>query len=173
MAVAGSPPQSPELFGVKLKGATRNQLQQALKAGGMKPTSVGDNAWTDTYDSSGVLQGSSEFHIGYVRKTGTFAIARYTFNGFMDTGLVTKVARMVASKYGPPSVHQGNDSLGEVTYRWNLPEGMAIRVERGWPDTTTYLNFDDPAAIAAMTAEWAVARNRAEREEAKAQSKAF
>jgi hypothetical protein len=170
---SAAPPQSLELFGVKLKGATRDQLRQAFKSGGLQPTRVDSKYWIDKYDPASVLEGASEFAAGYVGKTNTFAYAEYTFNGFMDPGLVTKVAKMVTSKYGPPSAHEGMDNLGNVTYRWNLPQGMVIMVTRGWPDTTTYLDFKDVAAFVALKAEVQAQNDQDDQAKAKSQSTAF
>ena len=162
-----------ELFGVKLKGATRDELREAFKAGGLQPTRVDNRYWADTYNPASVMEGASEFAAGYVFRTGTFAYATYKFEGFMDTQLVTKVARMVINKYGPPSTKSGSEGLGEVNYRWNLAQGMVIRVERGWPDTTTYLRFVDLAADAEVKAEQDLDRQAADRAKAKAQTRAF
>lgn len=60
---------------------------------------------------------------------------------------------MVSHKYGRPSSRSGSEGLGPVTYKWNFPQGMSIRVARGWPDTTTYLTFEDQAAYTAIKAE--------------------
>ncbi|OJX31318.1 MAG: hypothetical protein BGO74_00145 [Burkholderiales bacterium 68-12] len=166
-------PQQLELFGVKLKGATRDQLREALKAGGMRPIRVDDNYWADTYNPEAVLEGASSFAAGYVYKTKVFAYAEYEFRGFMDTGLVTKVANMVSNKYGRPGSQSGNEGLGPVTYKWNLPQDMSIRVARGWPDTTTYLTFTDQTSYAEMKAEQDADKQAEEKSKAKAQTKAF
>ena len=150
-ASAAAPPKQGssktlELFGMKLKGSDRQQLRAALAKGGLRPIRVNDNYWVDTYNAKGALEGASSFAAGYVQRSNVFAFGQYQFDAFMDTGLVTRVATMVAHKYGPPSSKVGNDGLGEVTYTWNLPEKMVIRVLRGWPESTTYLKFVDPAA---------------------------
>lgn len=162
-----------ELFGTPLKGVNRSTLREALRKGGMRPTREDDRYWVDQYDASAVLDGASEFSAGYVYASGEFAFARYRFNAFMDTGLVTKVADMVINKYGPPSKREGDARLGEVRYQWNLPQGMRIEVRRGWPDTTTYLVYTDNAANARMEAEIEETRKQADQEKARSQSHAF
>jgi hypothetical protein len=166
-------PVSLELFGMKLKGATRDQLRQALQIGGLQPIRVDDRYWVDTYNPTSVLDGASAFSAGYTYKNNIFAYAEYTFDGFMDTTLVTKVANMVSNKYGRAVSHSGSDALGDVTYQWNFPQGMSIRVVRGWPDTTTYLTFLDQTTYAQMQAEQKNNQQSIEKAQANAQSRAF
>jgi len=127
----------------------------------------------DTYDARGVLDGASEFEVGYVAATSQFAYAQHTFPGFMDTQLVEKVTNMVTIKYGPPSSRSGNYGLGPVTVKWNMGQGMRIEVSRGWPDTTTYLSYIDSAAYNQMRAEIDAAEKAQATQQVKAQSKAF
>ncbi len=162
-----------ELFGVTLKGATRDQLRQVFKQNGLRATREENNYWVDTYDAQGVLEGASEFKAGYVSASGKFAYAEYTFSGFMDTQLVAKVINMVATKYGRPSSQSGNYGLGQVTAKWNMGQGMQIEVSRGWPDTTTYLSFIDSSANSQMRAEIDAEKKAQVTQKAKAQSKAF
>jgi hypothetical protein len=183
LALVGSPPalaepkpaapSQLELFGVKLKGATRGQLREAFRAGGLSPVRVDDDYWVDTYGPDAVMEGAAAFEAGYVSKTKGFAYAEYEFSSFMDTGLVTKVANMVSHKYGRPSSKSGMESLGPVTYKWRCPQGMSIRVSRGWPTTTTYLTFTDEAAFAEMKAEQEAEKRAQEKAKAKSQTKAF
>lgn len=162
-----------ELFGVPLKGAQREALRAAFRNGGLRATREDDGYWADQYMASGVLDGASDFSAGYVDATNEFAYAQYTFKGFMDTELVTKVANMVINKYGQPSKREGNAGLGNVKYQWNLAQGMRLEVRRGWPDTTTYLIYTDPKAYAAMEAEIEAQRQQADQDKARAQSHAF
>lgn len=129
--------------------------------------------WVDTYDAKGILEGASTFEAGYVRKTDQFAYAHYTFESFMDTGQVTKIANMVKTKYGAPSAHGGNDNLGEVTYKWNLPADMIIEVSRAWPSTTTYLAYGDRHAISEMNAEIDASKQMQVKQKAQEQDHAF
>jgi hypothetical protein len=168
-----TPPQQLELFGVKVKGATRDQLREAFEKGGLRPVRVDDKYWVDTYNASNVLEGASEFMAGYVDRTRVFAFAQYEFKGFMDTELVAKVANMVTNKYGRANSQSGNVGLGPVTYIWNLPQGMIIRVTRGWPNTDTFLIFSDQATHAEMRAEQQADKDAAEKAKAKSQTKAF
>lgn len=162
-----------ELFGVPLKGATRDQLREALKRNGMRATREDDRYWLDFYDATDVLEGASEFYAGYVSATGRFAFAQYEFPAFMDTRMVERVVNMVSTKYGAPSSVKGRYGLGEVQAWWNLEGGMEIEVSRGWPDTTTYLTFIDTAADAEMRSEIDAEKAAQERIKAEAQSHAF
>ena len=162
-----------ELFGVALKGATRDQLRQSFKQNGLRVTREDNKYWVDTYNADGVLDGASEFQAGYVSASGKFAYAQYTFSGFMDTQLVGKVINMVSTKYGRPSSQQGNYELGGVTAKWNMGQDMQIVVSRGWPDTTTYLQFIDSPSNRQMNAEIDAEKKAQATQQAKSQSKAF
>jgi hypothetical protein len=178
VAVAGpalaAPKSAPvELFGVTLKGATREQLRAALKRGGVKATREDDDHWCDQYDPSAVLEGATQLNVCYVRKSAAFALAGYTFNSFMDSEQVTRISKLVSGKYGAPASHQGNDGLGEVTYRWSVPGGIDVWVERGWPDTSSTLVYMDRGAKAQLDGEQAVVQAAQNASKARAQSKAF
>lgn len=162
-----------EIFGVALKGATRDQMRQAVKKNGLVPVREHNSAWVDLYKAEGVLEGATEFQAGYVMATGKFAYAEYKFPAFVDTKQVGKVVDMVTAKYGKPAAQQGDYSVGEVTAKWNVGHGMQVVVYRGWPDTTTYLRYVDPSARLSMNAEIEAENRAATAETAKAQNKAF
>jgi hypothetical protein len=170
---AESKPQQLELFGVSLKGASRDQLRQAFKQNGMRVIREDKKYWVDIYDATGVLEGASQFQVGYVAASDKFAYAQYTFRGFMDTQLVGKVVNMVSTKYGRPSSQNGNYGLGEVSAKWNLGQGMQIEVSRGWPDTTTYLTYKDTSAYNQMQSEIDAEKKAQEQQKAKSQTRAF
>ena len=165
-----------ELFGVPLKGATRDQLRQALKQNGMRL--ISEDNYVSLYDPQGVLEGATEFMFRYIpsMKVGfpdEFAIAIYKFPAFMDTQLVEKVIKMVSTKYGRPSSRSGRYKVGPVEAIWNMGQGMRIKVERGWPDTTTYLSYYDQIAFNQMLADNAETKKAQERQKAKSQGNAF
>lgn len=162
-----------ELFGVSLTGATREQLRKAFKKNGMQPIREDNRYWVDFYDPKGVLDGASEFSVGYVLVTNKFAVAQYKFPAFINTQLVEKVINMVSTKYGRPSSKIGHYSLGPVKAIWNMGQGMQIVVERAWPDTTTLLIFNDSTAHAQMEAEIDAGEKAMEHQKAKSQDKAF
>ncbi len=162
-----------ELFGQPLKNATRPQLRDAIKKAGVQPKRENDHYWVDQYNPSGVLEGASDLSVGYVIATKRFAFAEYTFSAFIDTGLVGKVIKMVSNKYGPPSSEQGDMDLGPVNARWNLPQGMRIDVKRGWPDTTTYLDYKDTSTYQQMSAEIDAQKSAVEKQQQQSQNRAF
>jgi hypothetical protein len=162
-----------ELFGQPLKNATRPQLRDAIKKAGVQQKRENDLYWVDEYNPSDVLEGASGLAVGYVSATNRFAFAEYTFSTFMDTGLVGKVIKMVSNKYGPPSSEQGDMGLGPVNAHWNLPQGMRIEVKRGWPDTTTYLDYKDVSAYQQMSAEIDKQKNAVEKQQQQNQNQAF
>lgn len=162
-----------QLFDTTLKGAARDAFRAAVKQGGMRAKREDTKFWTDTYDPQGVLEGASAFEVGYVDATETFAFAEYTFNSFMDTQQVQRVANLVTQKYGEATSVHGDVQVGHVTFRWEREDGMTIRVSRGWPSTTTYLSFIDNEALDAMQAEQEANANAAEAAKAREQSQAF
>lgn len=112
---AAKAPSTLELFGHPLQGAARETLRAVLKNHGMREVRLGQHNGDDVYDATAVLQGASQFQVGYVPATQKFAYAQYTFPGFMKMELVSHVIRMVSSKYGPPHAKSGNDKLGQVS----------------------------------------------------------
>lgn len=166
-------PANLELFGVALKGATRDRLRQAFRQNGLRPTREENNYWTDTYDAQGVLDGATEFTAGYVDASGQFAFAEYTFESFLDTAQVGKVIRMVSLKYGLPSAQIGSLGVGPVTAKWRMAQGMSIEVARGWPDTTTRLTLRDGAGYNQMCAEIDAQKNMRDRQQVRQQGRAF
>lgn len=129
-----------EIFGVSLKCASRNDFMVAI--GKTKATIKREdkNYWSDIYYTSSVLKGSSELALSYSLED-LFAKATYIFPSNLNVGQVAKIKDFVASKYGSPQQLTGDPSLGKVTYKWELEDGIELTVSRGWPNTTTYLSY--------------------------------
>lgn len=134
-----------ELFGVSIKDATRDNFRQAVKNGGLKATREDNDYWYDNYAVSGVIPGASEFTVGYTMKQGKFAHAMYTFPSFIDVGQVKQVIDLVSKTYGKPNRVEGHYAAGEVKATWNLDGKTQLVVSRGWPVTTTYLQYINKA----------------------------
>ncbi len=162
---------STQLFGEALNCADRTVLRLAAKQAGAKATRLDSRYWYDTYDSSELLEGTSELSIAYIKEK--FAKAVYKYNSMMDAHKVVEVRDMVVSKYGKPATSNGNPSLGPVSYTWKLKDGIQVKVSREWPDTTVYLTYTHPANFAAMEAEQARQKRAEEDEKRGKQSKAF
>ncbi len=163
-----------KLFGVNLKGITRDQLEPVLTKAGLTPHNghVGAKWRFDEYDVNGRLKGASELDVGYT-SDNRFALAEYTFPSVMDPGQVRRIIDVVKKKYGQPSSVNGPYGLGSVTAYWNVGRGMRIEVKRGWPDTTTYLDLIDVKAYAAMKRSMAEQKAKQKAGRAKEQSNAF
>ena len=162
------------IFGVGLKGARRPQLEAALTAAGLTPHNgqVGPRWWFDAYNVNGRLKGATRLLVGYTSHS-RFALAQYTFPGFMDPGLVRRIIDMAQTKYGKPTSIHGNFGLGAVTATWNVGDGMAVEVTRGWPNTTTYLKLIDVLARARMKLEMRHQKEQQRAAQAKRESNAF
>ena len=161
------------LFGTPLKGATRSELRQVLSNAGLSAQRVDDHYFCDKYGVNGQLKGASQLMVCYTEDTDRFAVAEYTFPAFMDTQLVQRVIDTVASKYGRPGSVDGNIGLGSVTARWSMPQGMQIKVSRGWPDTTTYLDLIDRPADQKMKAQMHADKSAALQRQAQKDANAF
>ena len=163
---------APQLFNTELKGATRAQIRSVLQNTDVKAVREDNNYWIDKYNSNGVLQGATDLNFGY-SSNGKFAFAEYKFPAFVDSGKIIEVANLVSSKYGQPSQRSGNPYLGEASYTWNFKSGMSIRAYRGWPDTTTFLQFKDKTNYSKMDAEIDVENKRQFQQKAQQQGSAF
>jgi hypothetical protein len=161
-----------KLFGVTIRNISRADLRAVIKKQGAADKSEDDNKWGDSYASETILSGSSVLSVRYTNDDH-FSIATYTFPGFMDTELVVKVKEMVESKYGAPGQSSGNSGLGEVSYHWNLKDGIQIYVYRGWPDTTTRLEYTDPENYHIMKTEMDAQQQQKEAQKYRAQDKVF
>lgn len=161
------------LYGHPLKGAIRTQLREALLKAGLKPTRVDDQYFCDLYAVSHQIRGATELSVCYTEDKNTFATATYTFPSFVDPGQVRGVVDIVKAKYGAPSRVNGTYDLGNVTARWNEPQGEVIEVSRGWPDTTTYLMLEDQANAARMHAQIKTDQGQRTRQQAAKDASAF
>ncbi len=133
-----------KLFNVVIKCSGRDELMVAVKAAGAGVKHEDKQSWGDKYHSSSILKGSSVLAIDYT-VDNYFAKATYTFPSNLNTAQVTQVRDFVANKYGSANSSNGRASLGAVSYKWVLEDGIEISVSRGWPDTTTFLSFIHPS----------------------------
>jgi TPR repeat protein len=161
-----------KVFKTALKCTDRDSLMAAVKNAGAKVNKEDKNNWGDTYFTSDLLKGSSELTIEYT-VDDFFAKASYTFPSRMDSGQVTKVRDFVSNKYGAPQSSSGKPSLGKVTYKWTLDDGIELKVSRGWPDTTTYLSYIYPENYQAMVAEQERQKKEKQAKQYEAQNNAF
>jgi len=143
------------LFGVPLQNATRTTLTPVLEKAGLPSIPNGPQQWSDAYRINGQmpqLQGASMFSVEYDRHN-RFALAEYKFPSFNDTRQVQNIIAMVEYKYGQPSSITGDINHGPVIARWKEDSGMEVKVWRGWPTTTTYMDLENVAIVNTMRAE--------------------
>ncbi len=162
-----------ELFGVKLGCASRRELRRALGRSAAKVTSEDENHWFDEYETASLLDESRGLELWYTRDNAWLARARYDFPSSLDTEQVVRIADMVAHKYGAPASRRGVIAVGEVAYEWLLPDGVRLSVWRGWPDTTTYLDYKNPKRLAQMEREMAADDRAGKQRRAASQAGAF
>ncbi|MUK41517.1 hypothetical protein GNP61_08070 [Aliivibrio fischeri] len=161
-----------KLFGLSIKCANRDSLMVAIKKAGATVKLEDKQKWGDLYNSKSLLKGSSELAVDYT-VDDYFAKATYTFSSYMDKNQVTNVRSFVSAKYGEPDYSDGKVSLGNVTYKWYLEDGIELKVSRGWPNTTTYLSFIYPENYQAMLNEQEKQKKAREAKQYKSQSNAF
>ena len=129
-----------KLFSVSLLNPNRKTLENAIQKAGLIPIRTGLNYYCDIYKVNGQLTGASKLYVCYTQNN-KFANAQYVFPAFMNTRLVKRVITMVSDKYGKPDSISGNYSLGDVTAYWYFGLNEEIKLFRGWPTTTVYLNL--------------------------------
>jgi len=161
-----------QLFGVFVKCTNRDTLMAAVKLAGANVKSEDKRKWVDIYYTKNLLKGSSELRIDYT-VDDYFAKAAYTFPSNMDSKQVTHIRDLVVNKYGEPDYSNGRAALGDVTYKWNLEDGIELKVARGWPNTTTYLSFTYPKNYQAMMTEQEKQKKARETKQYEAQKNAF
>src|SRR3546814_18064401 len=108
-----------KLFGVQLKGADRKTFRVALLNDGLKLLRAGD--WVDQYSPKGTLEGATVFEVGYAPWEDRFAYAEYKFASFVDTGQISRLVRLLESKYWPPNTTAGHPNVGNTSFPYNFP----------------------------------------------------
>lgn len=128
------------LFQQPLKCAHRHYFTEGLAEAGLSPIRTDSDYRSDIWDSSDHMPGSSMLVAAFTDEH-RLATVRYTFDGPLDAERAIRVQQMVAKKYGTPASSEGNEGVGPLTYRWQLPDGVELNVYREWPSTTTYLYY--------------------------------
>lgn len=129
-----------KLFNVSLLNPDRKTLENAIKKAGLTPINAGSNYSCDSYKVNGQLSGASKLYVCYTQNN-RFANAQYVFPAFINPKLVKRVITMVSDKYGKPESVNGNYNLGDVTAYWHFGSNEEIKIFRGWPSTSVYLNL--------------------------------
>jgi len=162
-----------ELFGVKLLCGSRQEFRRALARANVTPRQVDDRNWYDEYESTQVLDGSGTLDVWFTSDGAWMGRAVYDFPSNVDVEQVFRVMLMVGLKYGHPRTRSGNLAVGPVRFEWTLPDGVRVVVRREWPDTTTYLEYQNPRRLPQMEREIKEADRRAKNDRVREQSGAF
>ncbi len=161
-----------KIFSVPLICASRDDFMFAIKNTKAQVKREDKGKWGDIYLTSNVLKGSSELAV-YYTFDDFFAKATYTFPSSMDSKQIVGIRNFVANKYGDPNYKYGSISVGKVTYKWYLEDGIELTVLRDWPNTTTYLSYTYPENYLAMTKEQDRQKKEREEKEYQKQDNAF
>ncbi|MBT4936370.1 hypothetical protein HON22_00470, partial [Candidatus Peregrinibacteria bacterium] len=115
------------LFGVNLKGATRDKLQKAIKKTSAKDYSVGAYGVVDLYDMSNFFEGSYLFSSTYTLE-GDFAFALYTFPYEESPSLkIMQLKKLLFEKYGFPTSFYKNAEESDWLFSNKIL--LSVRVE--------------------------------------------
>jgi hypothetical protein len=129
-----------KLFSVSLLNPNRKTLENAIQKAGLIPIRTGSDYYCDIYKVNGQLTGASKLYVCFTQHN-RFANAQYVFPSFINPKLVKRVITMVSDKYGKPDSINGNYTLGDVTAYWYFGSDEEIKIFRGWPSTSVYLNL--------------------------------
>jgi hypothetical protein len=124
-----------ELYGVKLKGANREDMRKALLQAGLTPSKNDkSNEWADYYEVNGQFADAYGLCTAFDPSTGEFAFATYLFPLTDDLGHTKRLYDVFLGKYGEPESADGHVELGAATVKWQDPSGQwGITLRRNWP----------------------------------------
>ena len=149
LAIQKKHPNSPELFGINLYGATRDEMRSAIKAAGARPTREEYTYFADNYNSRNIMPGSKEMLVFYSHgsdgnnygSSGDYlAQIQYKFSS-SNKWYIDEIKDLLSQKYGYPDNSYGTSNLGEVTHYW-YKDGVSIKLERGWPNLNLLLSYN-------------------------------
>lgn len=155
------------LFGAALKCVNRLQIRTFIESAGCNPLSLNLKNWNDTFSSEKLLEESSELLVSYSQSDSHVALIQYTLPSHLDVDQVARIAKFLSTKYGQPKSVEGRISVGEVSYQWTLSDGIELSVFRGWPDTTTFIQYKNTEVYSAQQKK--IKRLKVERETLKNQ----
>ena len=138
-----------KLFLIAITCTNRSTLDRQIKKQNIPILKEKSNSWSDTYFTGAIIPGSSELKISYTQDD-LFAQAKYTFVGRNKPELITKLKNQLNKKYGKPSKQAGNVKEGEASFQWLLEDGIELTVNRGWPNTTTFITYSFPENFALL-----------------------
>lgn len=108
-----------ELFGVKLKSATREELHQALLKAGLTVSRGYESAdWTDCYDVNGKFTDAKQLVSTFDDSTGEFVRAFYYFAGPRTAEDVQRISGLLSEVYGPPTREKVDSETGRGGFIW-------------------------------------------------------
>lgn len=160
--------------GIDIEKVRRLQMRTPLINQGFRPVGPLNDTWFDRYESNEVFEGSSELKIGYGFVSMMFARATYTFPAINGSDQTARIVGLVRQKYGEqPLSSTGRMASGPFMATWKATADIEIRVERTWPERTTYLTVAHVANEAAMEREQERLRPTVEKLNAEAPFKLF
>jgi TPR repeat protein len=131
-----------KLFNLSVICTDRESFRSALKNEGAIFDSEDIINFADIYNSSKVLAGSTKLTVYYLNEKITSA--QYTFPSRGDEDLVTNIRNLVRSKYGKEQSPDGKVLSENLTYIWNLEDGIILEVRRDESGNTVFMTFTEP-----------------------------
>lgn len=160
-----------KLFGLGLNCVKRDEFMEAVKQAGASPKREDHSYYADIYDSSNILDGTSELVIHYFE--GKFAKATYMFSINLDRNNISKMHDILVSKYGNTSKSNGKLSVGSVKHVWKLEDGIMIELSRERSNTASLLTYINPQVNYLMIKEQKKQKREREAKKIESQSNAF
>lgn len=111
--------------------ASRDDLMLVVKNTKAQVKREDKNTSGERYFTSNVLKGNSELVIDYTVDDFLLKLHILFQASSMDTTQASEIIGFVANKYGTPNYENGKVSLGDMTYKWNLEDGIELMVSRG------------------------------------------
>ena len=152
-----------KLFSVAIKCTNRDIFSQQIKSQKITAISENLNNWSDIYFTGAIIRGTSQLEVFYTQEE-LFASATYTFIGRNKLKLIWQVKKKLVQKYGSPSSSKGDVTQGEASFQWLLADGIILTVNRGWPDTTTFVTYLFPENQALLEKQQYLSKNKIDSE---------
>gem|GEM_PF-2400575 len=134
--------QTPALFGVALKKATRKILRKKILEAGASVKKLNDDPWTDIYNPKRIFPSAHELVIHYT-KSGTFVSAIYYFTN-NDSRYALNLLTMIKAKYGEPNTTEFNPKSGKLFAMWVLAKhNITVSVFKEQTNSTLSLSYQN------------------------------
>ncbi|MBT4936372.1 hypothetical protein HON22_00480 [Candidatus Peregrinibacteria bacterium] len=128
------------LFGVNLKEATRERIQQGLKNTNARILSEGADTFRDDYNTEDFFKGSQTLSFIYTEE-GELAYAVYTFPSNSNVQKKRTLSQILENKYGEGTSLEVNGI--EMGREWLFYNGILISLEQNPRTNKDYIMYEN------------------------------